>query len=68
MAKRHGQHDTVAVSVKEAARILGVCEQTVRKAARLGRIPSLRILKRVVIPRSGLDRLLGADQRAPSDR
>ena len=58
--RRHAE----AVSVKEAARILGVCEHTVRKAVREGRIPSLRLLKRIVIPRAGLDRLLGKGREA----
>ena len=66
MTKKTARH-AQALSVREAAEILGVCEQTVRKAARQGRIPALRVLKRVLIPRAGLDRLLGNRAPTPND-
>jgi excisionase family DNA binding protein len=48
----------LTITVPEAARILGVSRMTAYTAVREGAIPSLRIGRRVLIPRIALDRLL----------
>ena len=48
----------LTVSVPEAARLLGVSRMTAYSAIREGVIPSLRIGRRVLVPRAALDRLL----------
>ena len=50
--------ERLTVSVPEAARLLGVSRMTAYSAIREGVIPSLRIGRRVLVPRAALDRLL----------
>jgi excisionase family DNA binding protein len=51
--------ERLTVSVPEAARLLGVSRMTAYSAVREGTIPSLRIGRRVLVPRAALDQLLG---------
>ncbi len=44
-------------SYREAAAALGVCEVTVARAARAGRVKSLRVGRRVFLPDAELRRL-----------
>ena len=46
------------VSVREVAGILGIGLATAYEGVRTGDIPSIRIGRRLVVPRSGLERLL----------
>lgn len=50
--------ERLTVSVPEAARLLGVSRMTAYSAVCEGTIPSLRIGRRVLVPRAALDRLL----------
>ncbi len=50
--------DRIAYSVKEAAAALGVSEWMVREEVRTGRIDSVRLSSRILIPRRELDRLV----------
>jgi excisionase family DNA binding protein len=50
--------DRLTLSVPEAAQLLGVSRMTAYSAVREGTIPSLRIGRRVLVPRAALDRLL----------
>lgn len=50
---------SATVSVEEAAELLGVSRQTAYKAVRRGEIPSLRLGRKIVVPRAKLDALLG---------
>jgi excisionase family DNA binding protein len=57
------------LTVEEAARVLGISRGTAYKAVRAGEIPSIRIQRRLLVPRLALDRLLRAlsgDDRAAS--
>ncbi len=48
-------------TVEEAARFLGIGRGTAYEAIRTGAIPSLRLERRVVVPRVALERLLAGD-------
>ena len=50
--------DRLTLSVPEAAQLLGVSRMTAYSAVREGTIPSLRIGRRVLVPRAALDPLL----------
>jgi excisionase family DNA binding protein len=54
------------LTVQEAARILRLGRNAAYEAIRRGEIPSLRIGRRIVIPRTGLERLLGGEFRPVS--
>jgi excisionase family DNA binding protein len=53
-------------SVDEAARLLGVTRQHVRKQMRLGTLPSLQLGPRVLVPRPALEQMLGMPVRQPA--
>ena len=53
-------------SVPEAARILGICRAAAYAAARTGELPSIRIGKRVVVPKATLDEMI-ANPRGSKD-
>ncbi len=46
------------LSVEEAATLLGIGRTTAYAAVRSGTIPSVRIHRRVVVPRAAIERLL----------
>jgi excisionase family DNA binding protein len=48
-----------ALSVEEAGKILGLGRGSSYAAARTGEIPTIRIGKRLIVPRAALERLLG---------
>lgn len=49
----------LTVTVEEAAEMLGVSRNSAYVAVRSGELPSVRIGKRIVVPKSALVRLLG---------
>ena len=54
--------EALALSQREAARMLGVSPRTVDRLIALKRLPVRRLGRRVLIPRNGLQNLLRADQ------
>ena len=48
----------LTVSVETAAKILGISRNLAYTACRSGELPSLRIGKRIVIPRAAIERML----------
>ena len=46
--------EPLTVSVKEAARMLGVCERTIRTLTKSGELPVIRIASRVLYSREDL--------------
>ena len=50
--------DRATLTIEQAAQILGVGRSAAYEAARRGEIPTIRIGRRVLVPRAGLDRLL----------
>jgi excisionase family DNA binding protein len=51
-------NEPVALSVKAAAKILGLSRASVYEAVRTGQIPSIRFGKRIVVPRAALNKML----------
>lgn len=49
---------SLTISVTDAAALLGVSRSSAYEAVRKGELPSIRIGRRVVVPRPALDRLL----------
>ena len=45
-------------SIMEAGEILGLSRESAYRAAKLGTIPTIKIGKRVLVPRAALERLL----------
>ncbi len=58
--------DCLTLSVTQAARILGVGRNTAYEAVRTGAIPSIRVGRRVLVPKAALERLL-VNAPLPSD-
>ena len=59
------QHDSDRATLDlwpAAARLLGISRTTVYAAARRGDIPTLRIGRRILVPRAALERLLAGQQ------
>lgn len=50
---------SLTFSVTEIAELLGISRSTAYESVRDGTIPSLRFRRRIVIPKSALERLLG---------
>jgi excisionase family DNA binding protein len=49
----------MTVTVEEAAQQLGIGRQTAYEAARAGDLPTIRIGRRLLVPRARLERMLG---------
>jgi excisionase family DNA binding protein len=62
MAAVEGKRATY--DVEEAGRVLGIGRSAAYEAVRRGEIPSIRLGKRVVVPRAALERML--EGRVPS--
>lgn len=64
---RHEERSTdsrATYSVVEAARILGISRGSAYEAARRGQLPTIRIQRRVLVPKAQLDELLGRGQES----
>jgi excisionase family DNA binding protein len=46
------------VKIENAAKILGISRNTAYEAARTGELPTIKIGRRVLVPRAALERLL----------
>jgi excisionase family DNA binding protein len=58
-------HERATYTVEQAARVIGLGRASAYAAVRRGDIPSIRIGRRVVVPRAALERML-AGQGAQS--
>ena len=56
MEKENPQN--IVLTVKEAGKLLRISRGATYEAVRLGRLKSVRIGKRILIPRASIDRLL----------
>jgi excisionase family DNA binding protein len=59
MSDQSGATERLTVTVEEAGRLLGIGRGTAYEAVRSGDIPSVRIGRRVLVPRHALLALLG---------
>lgn len=59
------QVEPQVLSVPEAGRLLGICRDSAYAAVRTGALPSIRLGKRIVVPRAALERLLSGNSRQP---
>jgi excisionase family DNA binding protein len=50
----------LAYTVEEVARLLGLSKNLAYEAVNLGQIPSVRIGRRLVVPKAALEKLLSA--------
>jgi excisionase family DNA binding protein len=55
--------DRLTLTVEEAATLLGISRAFAYEAVNKGEIPSIRIGRRILVPKAALERLVGADQR-----
>jgi excisionase family DNA binding protein len=53
-----GETERKTYKIEEAGRLMGVGRNQAYEAARRGDIPTIRIGKRLLVPRAALDRLL----------
>ena len=62
--QRDATHEAAraTLTVEEAARLLGVGRNQGYEAVRAGTIPSLRIGRRLLVPKAALDRLLAGGE------
>jgi excisionase family DNA binding protein len=61
-------HERLTFTVEEAARKIGISRAKAYECVRSGEIPSVRIGRRLVVPRLALDRLLDVAPRSHTDR
>ncbi len=54
--------DRLTLTVEEAARLLGISRSLAYEAVAAGKLPSIRIGRRVLVPRAALERLLDGEQ------
>ena len=52
--------ESVVLSVPEVARLLGCARATIYQAIREGQVPSIRVGRRILVPRAALQRMLEA--------
>jgi excisionase family DNA binding protein len=64
-AHTHPTPAPATYSIEEAAQILGVGRSAAYEAARRGEIPTIRIGRRLRVPRRALDRLLDGEIDEP---
>ena len=50
--------ETLTLTVTEAGKLLGISRNSAYEAARRGEIPTIRVGRRILVPRSRLDELL----------
>lgn len=59
------KQDSLTVTVEEVARLLGISRAFAYSLVARNELPSLRLGRRVVIPRRALDRLLDPEPEQP---
>ena len=64
---RIGSMEKLTLTITEAAQLLGISRTTAYELARQGKIPVLRLGKRLVVPKAALERMLeGNRDSSPS--
>lgn len=67
MANPGATDERLAVSVDEAARLLGISRDLAYDLVRRGKLPSVRLGRRIVVPRVKLDVVLAQADEVPLD-
>jgi excisionase family DNA binding protein len=57
------QAERKTMSIEEAARLLGIGRNSAYDAAARGDIPTIRIGKRILVPRAAFERLLSGEHK-----
>ena len=60
--------DRWTVTVEEAAQMLGISRSSAYECVRRGELRAVRLGRRLVVPRAGLEALLGIDEPADPAR
>ena len=60
----HTETERKTYKIEEAGRLLGVGRNQAYEAAKRGEIPTIKIGKRLLVPRAALDRLLDSGEAA----
>lgn len=68
MVEMHTSDDVLAVSLKEAARRLGVSPRTCWTLANAGELPTFRIGARILVPVEALDQFVATRTRRGNRR
>lgn len=50
------------ITVEEAGRLLGISRATAYQAVKTGELPTIRIGRRLLVPRVQIDRMLGREE------
>jgi excisionase family DNA binding protein len=58
----------LTMTVSQTASVLGISRSSAYECVRYGSIPSIRLGRRIVVPRRAIDELLAAASLAPSDQ
>ncbi len=53
--------ESATYRIEEAAKVLGISRNSAYEAARTGQLPTVRLGKRLVVPKIALDRLLSGN-------
>jgi excisionase family DNA binding protein len=56
--------ECVTMTVEEAARILGISRNSAFRAVQRGQLPSIRIGRRILVPRARLSALIASSKEA----
>ena len=56
-----GAEERKTYNVEEAGRLLGIGRNQAYEAAKLGQIPTIKIGKRLLVPKAALDRILNGE-------
>jgi excisionase family DNA binding protein len=65
---KHSDEERLTLTVKEAASALGISRNSVYEAIRTERLPTIRLGRRVMIPRHGLLKFMGVPVASVSSR
>ena len=56
--------ERLTFTVSEAGQLLGICRNKAYAAAANGELPTIRIGRRIMVPKAALERLLAGDEHA----
>jgi excisionase family DNA binding protein len=59
--------EQLTLTVEEAARALGINRNSAYEAARNGELPSIKIGRRILVPRAALERMLESAGQKPRE-